>query len=476
VPTKETQVSIQARARDESKFLAEVKPAGPFAASRERFEEIVGDLIGPAMKDVTHSGLEEWLAVEGRDLLRHLFQDHLDLRTEREPRRLEVVGSEGTARREAVEGEGTPLDTIFGGVGAKRVAYRAPRKGVGNLMPFDLDLNMPAGRFSFGLQRRAALEIARSSFADTRETIKQQTGVQISSQELENTVSQMATDFDFFYGVGTKQAQATLAAVIANETSILSPTLDRPKVLVITTDGKGIRVVERDLREATREAAQKRRLRDEKTDPMPENKEPKLYCRRMAQVCAVYGVAPFYRRPEDIIREMRHLRPAGEKVSRPKPEQKRVWASVERDAEPTIQQAFDEALRRDPKRELPWVVVVDGNRDQLRIIRRLAKRLGVKVTLVLDFIHVAGYVWKAAFAFHASGSEAARQWVDERLLEVLRGNASNVAAGIRRSATLARLSQSKRKQVDRCCDYILGYTDMMRYDEYLAAGFPIASG
>jgi hypothetical protein len=49
---------------------------------------------------------------------------------------------------------------------------------------------------------------------------------------------------------------------------------------------------------------------------------------------------------------------------------------------------------------MPWVVVVDGNPDQLRIIRRLAKRFGVKVILVLDFIHVTGYVWKAAHAFH----------------------------------------------------------------------------
>lgn len=470
-------MTMRACPSGEAKFLTEAVGADPFADSRARFEELVVKLKGPDLLDATHSVIENWLRVEGRDLIRRLMQDHFDLRRAREPKRQAVVGSEGTARKEAVEGEKRPLDTIFGGIEARRLAYRAPRKGVGNLMPLDLELNLPAGLFSFGLQRLGAMEIARSSFENTRETIEQQTGVLVSKGQLEEMVSAMAADFDSFYFLGSKQAQAGLAAVLGSEDGIKSPEgLDRSKLLVITTDGKGVRVVERDLREATRQAAQKRREQHEKTDPLPEIKEVKLYRRRMAQVCAVYSIAPFHRQPEDIIREMRHLQAADEKISRPRPEQKRTWASVERDAAPTIRQAFEEALRRDPKREMRWVVVVDGNPDQLRIIRRLAKKMGVKVTLVLDFIHVAGYVWKASYRFHPRGSDAARQWVDERLLAILQGKASDVAAGIRRSATLAGLPQSERAPVDACCDYILKRTHMMHYDEFLADGLPIASG
>ena len=98
------------------------------------------------------------------------------------------------------------------------------------------------------------------------------------------------------------------------------------------------------------------------------------------------------------------------------------------------------------------------------------------MTLVLDFIHVAGYVWKAAYAFHPEGSKAAQHWVDERLLAILRGDASSVAAGIRRSATLQMLSKKSRQPVDKCCDYLLKHVSMLRYDEYLAAGAPIGSG
>jgi len=462
--------------KDEAKFLTDVEEE-LFVASRAKFEGILDKLAGQDCRDRSHSEVESMLQIEGRDLLRRLMQDHLSLRTAREPKRPSVVGSEGTSRREVVEAKQRTLETIFGGVEVERKVYRAPRKGVGNLMPLDLELNLPTSRFSFGLQRSAAMELARSSFESTRETLERQTGVEISKGQLEDMAARMAADFELFYLTGSTQAQAGLTAVLGSKDTLKSPQgLDRSKLLVITTDGKGVRVVERDLRDATRKAAQKRREQSEKSDPFPENEKVKLYRKRMAQVCAVYCIAAYCRAPEDIIGEMRHLRPVGEKSCRPRPEQKRTWASVEREPEQVLRQAFEEALLRDPRREMRWVVVVDGNPEQLRIIRRLVKEMDLEVTLVLDFIHVAGYVWKASYCFHPRGSDAARQWVDEKLLAILRGKASDVAAGIRRSATLAGLAKSKRKPVDTCCDYLLDHTDMVRYDELLRAGMPIASG
>ncbi|TNC95548.1 MAG: hypothetical protein FD118_4191 [Rhodocyclaceae bacterium] len=472
-------MTMKACQQDDAKLETEVKRADPFEESRTKFENILLQLQGPVTKNATHSELESLLDTEGRELLRRLVQDHLALRAEREPRRLVVVGNEGTERREVVKDAERPLKTIFGSVDVARLAYRAPRKAVGNLMPLDLELNLPPEVFSFGLQRRAAMELAKSSFESTQETIKERSGVVIGKKQLEDMVSGMAVDFDLFYAIRSQQAQAGLAAIFGSAGGVVvSPKgLDRSKLLVITTDGKGVAVIEEDLREETRKAAQKRRELQAKTDPLPETKAHKLYRRRMAQVCAVYTVALFCRKPEDILREMRHLHSAEQDAqTRPKPEHKRVWASVERDAEETIDQAFVEALLRDPKRELRWVVVVDGSEEQLRIIRRCQKRYEVKFTLVLDFIHVAGYLWKASYAFHARGSEAARRWVDEKLLAILEGKASAVAAGIRRSATLQGLSKSKRKPVDVCCNYILGHSAMMRYDEYLAEGLPIGSG
>ena len=91
-------------------------------------------------------------------------------------------------------------------------------------------------------------------------------------------------------------------------------------------------------------------------------------------------------------------------------------------------------------------------------------------------MHVAEYVWKAGLAFHAPDSPALDAWVRTRLLEVLRGHASQVAGGMRRSATLQVLSAADRKPVDACAGYLVTYAPYLKYHVALSAGLPIASG
>jgi hypothetical protein len=142
-------MAITACGEHSGKFVIETADA--FEASRAKFEEVVAQLKAPGLLSATHSDVEAVLGVEGREILRLLFQDHLELRKTTEPRRPVIVGSEGIARREAVEDTGRPLASVFGEVGVGRLAYRAPRKRVGNLMPLDLELNLPPNKYSFGL-------------------------------------------------------------------------------------------------------------------------------------------------------------------------------------------------------------------------------------------------------------------------------------------------------------------------------------
>ena len=95
---------------------------------------------------------------------------------------------------------------------------------------------------------------------------------------------------------------------------------------------------------------------------------------------------------------------------------------------------------------------------------------------ILDILHVAGYVWKAAHLFHVSGSAAAEAFVRDRLLRILRGEAASVIRGLRRVATDRGLAGDKQKTLTRVCGYLQKNRDRLRYDEYLAAGYPIATG
>jgi hypothetical protein len=71
-----------------------------FVASRDRFDGIVGWLEGPEADQLAHDELEERLEVESRELFRQMYQNHLDLRAQREPRLEVVVCADGVARRD----------------------------------------------------------------------------------------------------------------------------------------------------------------------------------------------------------------------------------------------------------------------------------------------------------------------------------------------------------------------------------------
>lgn len=86
------------------------------------------------------------------------------------------------------------------------------------------------------------------------------------------------------------------------------------------------------------------------------------------------------------------------------------------------------------------------------------------------------YLWKAAYCFFDESSQEAEDWVKERALKILDGEASQVAAGIRRSCTKRNLNSKERENADKCSDYLLNKKRYLRNDKYLAAGYPIATG
>jgi hypothetical protein len=71
--------------------------AAAFAASRAQFEQVLGFLTGLEATALTHAHLEEHLGSRGRDLIKQLMQDHLDLRASREtplPMHAPVTGAD----------------------------------------------------------------------------------------------------------------------------------------------------------------------------------------------------------------------------------------------------------------------------------------------------------------------------------------------------------------------------------------------
>ncbi len=423
----------------------------PFAGSRERFEQIVGWLGARETVGLEHGKLETQLQSVGRELLCCLLQDHLDLRAVCE-QRLDAVADAGGVERRAVERDHErPLASVFGEVTVSRLAYRA--RGEENLYVADGVLNLPAEHASHGVRRLAALESAAGSFEHARGQVRERTGLALGKRQVEELAVRAAVDFDSFYAERVSVAE--------------EQEHDEDAVLVLSADGKGIVMRSEALREATAKAAQRaspklktRLSRGEKANR-----------KRIAEVGAVYDLKPTPRTAAEV------LASSSEKTL-PAPKAKHKWltASVVEDAATVVGDIFDEAERRDPNHERTWVALVDGNNHQIDRIKAEAKARKIKVTIVVDFVHVLEYLWSAAWSFFTEGDPTAESWVHEKALAVLEGNAGNTAAAIRRKATRLNLPDEKRAKADRTAEYLLNKRPYLDYPAALANGWPIATG
>ena len=397
-----------------------------------------------------HHELESYVVREGRELQRRLLQAHLDLRAARE-QRVDVRGADGIERGQMRRESSRPLVTMTGEVRQERLAYQA--RAVEGLHPADAALNLPVEVYSHGVRRMAAIEASRGSFAEASEQLRTATGMHIGKRQVEELAGRAARDVEQFY-----------------EARAVEPEKSND-LLVLTFDGKGIVMRIEDLRPQTRRRAteSRRKLRTRRT------KGEQPYRKRIAQVAAVYSVERWRRTAADIFKDLRPVRATAGK--RPRAYNKRVWASGKREPRCVIDEAFREGLRRDPERAREWVVPVDGNRDQIRTVKKAAKKHGVDITLVLDLIHVIEYLWRAAHCFYAEGTTEVEDWVEQWLLALLSGRSGGyVSSAIRRLARLRGLRGPKRKAALAAARYLRNNSRLMNYEQVLARGLPISTG
>ena len=420
-----------------------------FSGAREQMHAMEEYLRSDAAFASDHAELERYVKDEGRELERRLLQAHLDLRAARE-RPVDVRGADGV-RRTMQRQSSRVLLTIVGEVNVRRWAYEA--KGVETLHPADAALNLPADLYSFGVRRLVAEEACRGSFDEVVEQTKKIIGVAVPKRQIEELTMRAAQDFTAFY--------ATRAVEVEDTTALL----------VFGFNGKGVVMRHEYLREGTKKAAENSRHKLQTRLTRGEKSNRK----RMAQVATIYTIEPWVRTPMDIMHDLRPVRATA--TRRPRPVNKRVWASLEAAPKEVIEETFAEGERRDPKRKRQWVVVVDGHRDQLRLVKMAAKMAGGEVTIILDLIHVLEYFWKVAHCFHEAGTTAVEQWVNQRLLALLEGReAGAFARDLRRWAARRELDEDQQKVVTDCIRYLLNNRRLLHYDRALAAGLPIATG
>jgi hypothetical protein len=212
--------------------------------------------------------------------------------------------------------------------------------------------------------------------------------------------------------------------------------------------------------------------------------------RRMATLAGVYSVDPHVRTPESVVAALfrDEEAPAGPRPKRPPPKFKHIRGSFVRvydantDDELSVPGAFEAfswaeteiARRLQPQQTL--VRVMDGQPSLWDAADAcLASAPPNRTVDILDILHVSQYIWRAAQVFHPS-AEHREAFARDRLLRILQGEVSGVISGLRQMTTKHQLRGRPQREVEIVCGYFAKNAQRMKYDEYLSAGYPIASG
>jgi hypothetical protein len=342
--------------------------------------------------------------------------------------------------------------SIFGEFPLRRVVYGTREGQKIEFVPLDNRLLLPAGAFSQVLQDWSQSLCVESAFGQVSPLLLRFLGIKASVASLEGINEKMAERVPAY-----REDRPAPAAETEGE------------LMVCTADCKGIVM---------------RRQANEPAPAVHRTKGEKASQKQMAAVASVYTVDRHIRTAEDVVAALFRDPRDGPPPPRPKPQNKHVWAQLCReDAE-----GYHSGIAL--VHEQMGQEVVDRNRCNLQWLRPMLCLYDGQEALweardrslpgicinILDLLHVTPRLWKAAHLFHKEKSEAAEQFVRERCLRVLRGEVKGVIRGLREMGTKRGLTGPKKKSLGEICGYLEKNQERMRYDEYLAQGYPIASG
>ena len=401
-----------------------------------------GDAVH-VVEEMTWSGLIE----TGREMVVAYIKEQAE-----ELPRPAVIEHEGKTLHRLPQQRTRAYVSAFGPTPFQRDVYATRETQRQEVVPLDAKLGIPESDTSYLLQKWGGTQFVKESYKESRGTLLKILGFAPSVNCLEDIAAAASAHAEVYF-----DQQQAVAATTAGE------------ILVATSDCKGVPMRQVD-------APQKRHA-----DDVPRRKRlkkgEKNGQKRMACVGGVYSVAAFPRTVEDVLNEI--LRKEKQE-QRPQPQDKRLRAVLTREVDGEEVNAKDvvfgwlakEVEQRDPHEQRTVVAVMDGE-NKLRDLQELkiSRAIGI-----LDIWHVTEYLWKLAYCFHGEGSDKAEAFVETYLRKLLEGKVNRVIGGIRQMASKRELSTAKWEKVENCLSYFAVRCEYMKYDEYLAAGYPIGSG
>jgi len=339
--------------------------------------------------------------------------------------------------------------SIFGNVPIKRAYFWDKEKGSG-VFPLDEGLNLPGKHYSYLLQNWNQLLAVDGNFDGARETLERILGINVWTKQSEEINQNAAVSVDEFYASNTEGEQTQ-------------------PILVAEVDGKGV-VIRKEPQEDDTAVSKPRLKKGEKNGK-----------KKMATVTAVFGIERNIRDVDDIVKyetDNSEKNPVLAKLEivtkdEPKPENKIVRATLE-GKEEAFERIVMEIDSRDPHKKCDRILLMDGEPGLEKKAKEFLMPMGF--IIILDLFHVMERLWTLCYFFCKEGSEESVEWVRKYLTMILTGKVGYFIGAIRQIMKKRGFCSSKIDRIEKLLVYYEKRKSHMKYNEYLAKGYPIGSG
>lgn len=326
--------------------------------------------------------------------------------------------------------------SLFGDVTVWRSGYW--RKGLEGQFPLDDKLSLPQRSFSDLVQERVSELTVLMTYEESVTVFSKWLGWDLSKRSSEQINSDHADYVAAYY-----------------ETQTVPDTPVSDTILVVSADGKGIPMTRKD-------------------SPPPEARRgrgDKKTAKKEATVTALYTIAPYKRRSDDIIRALvpGYAAETSSLPPRPKPTNKQVFGTLG-GQKAAFEQLARKVERRNSEQIIHYVALTDGDRGLKNRVRLDLPQF----TLIVDIIHVTEYLWEAANTLLGETHSMREVWMQDALRCLLEDDLDRLLNHL--NYQLDGLSKRKQTTLKKVIRYLNNNRDYMHYQDYLAKGYPIGTG
>jgi len=338
----------------------------------------------------------------------------------------------------------------------------------GGVHPLDTKLNLPETKYSYYLGDFLNRGVADQTYDEVKANYTELFGIKISKKEQEKIAMNAGKEFDSF-------VQVKDAPELASEGDIICAQADCKGVPMIPSERPDQNQIE------------------PKEQNFKKGKGEKDGLKKMAVAIGDYTFNPRTRTPEELIEALMKENTGKDKDKEKELRKQHRERGETMPGEPLNTQvsatmagkqvAFAELvnriIQRDPTESKPIVALMDGEKKletDLRQSLKEANQIHRLDCIILDVIHMMGYLWTAGTALYGEKGSDRKLWVRKQGLAIFEGKVGRVIGALRQILTKNALTQSKVKALNSVITYFENHKHMMKYNEYLNKGYPVATG